>query len=320
MSSMSRQTLISTCNDSLNTLLGGGFVASTLNIFERSGTQSQRLDSIITKTISASTLVKQRDLVYVNFNDLLPVTSDHLIASFPLPVKVKTEVLNKDVRPDTRKEQIKIAWRYSNNNILFRDERQDQLDFGHSLKHHHESLGKIIVVNLDKIFTNGDMRTFLEILEAVKTSDCIDFVMADITHPHSVLDGHHELFLTILYALRAFARTLKQGAVFMCINTDSIDDYNFKQDQIYNLADSVVHLSSLSEEESILIGCVHSEGLVEYRKVPKLYSNSYHFKRPLSDWAYRTTSNNKYFLIDQLSLPPMLTNDQTGQTSSCSAR
>lgn len=91
------------------------------------------------------------------------------------------------------------------------------------------------------------------------------------------------------------------------------------KERIYNLVDSVVYFHSYETGENRLTGYKDIDGTLNYAKLPKINSYGFHFQQDLSDWGYRLTKNHRYFVIDELSLPPC-EDDNEGNQMICRSR
>lgn len=303
-------SFISTGNETLDKFLGKGFLSSSLNLFERQGPSSRILDSVWYKSIAASTLNKGGSVIYVNFNTLESRDSAKILASLPMTRKVKSESLYKDIRGKSGATQIKIAWRYSSRSSSPSDSmlKTDQVDFGLSLEKEVESIpfDKIRIINMEPFF---DLRTFLTDLEHIindrGNKNPIVILVEDLLHPFSSLVEQSHIFPTLMCLLRSLARTrLPHGMIFISYDIDLFSNHELIKHQIYNMADCVVSFFSYETGQNALTGYKNIDGTLDYIKVPKINSFGFHFQRELSDWGYRFTRNLRFFVIDELSLPP----------------
>ena len=307
----SKQNVISTGNETFDKFLGGGLLNATLNLFERQGPSSRIVDVIVNKSIAAATLTEKNGLIYVNFNTSLKVQTDYLLSSLPSQRKVKSELLYKDIQGKSGAAKIKIAWRYSNRGTSSPSDgvaKMNQIDFGVPIMKttEPEDLGKISVVNVDQ---GGSIDEILNkirqaILDMKKTHQTVNIIIKDLLHPFSPLIGREANLLKFMYLLRCLSRLLNKGAILVCYDLDLCDNhFNIKQ-QLYNIADCAVLFHSYETDENILTGYKDIDGTMIYIKVPKINSFGFHFQQDLSDWGYRLTRNLRYFVVDELSLPP----------------
>lgn len=315
-----KQAFISTGNDTFDTFFGGGLLNSTLNIFERQGLASRPLETIVEKSISASTLANKCDLIYVNFNSELDIKEDLFLESLPLPKKVKPELLYKDVRPKSASAMIKIAWRYTaqGSSPSTGSFKENQNDFGLCLSKHTDiELTNLHIINIKN--ETFSFKTLIDQLASMTSnlanSKSVNIILANLLHPFSPIYGDPQKLLFLLYAMRAFARTIERGMVMTVYDTEMCQNHSSIKNLIYNTADAVVSFYTFADSQSRLLGYKDTDGTVDYIKVPKLNTFSHHFQRELSDWGYRTTKNNKYFVIDKLSLPPCDSGAQEDRTT-----
>lgn len=310
-----RHSLISSGNETLDKFLGGGFLKSTLNLFERQGPHSRHLEAVWNKSIAASTLVTG-NLILVNFNSAFKVDSDTFLRGLPKPSRVKSNLLYKDVRGKSSASHIKIAWRYSNRNASPADSLMltDQIDFGiHLVDQSDEEFSKKLrVINLTKDFS---LTFFIENLKSITSSfgnkgARTNIICKDLLHPFSPLIDRQDLLIKLMYLLRAFSRTVDNGMIFTSYDIELIDDHMQHKQHLYNIADSVVSFYSYESGQNLMTGYKNINGTLDYVKVPKLNSFGFHFQRELSDWGYRLTRNRRFFVIDELSLPPCDDNDE----------
>lgn len=310
-------SLISTGNETFDKFLGGGLLNSSLNLFERKGPSSRPLESIWNKSLAATTLKSGNNLIYVNFNSLVELNNEDFVRSLPANRKVKSEILYKDIRGKSATTKIKIAWRYSSRSSSPPDNvnRMNQIDFGFlstsSLADQAESLGKISCLNIQKGCQLKEILSKLQTMsnELKKTSDTVNIILKDLFHPYSVLVDDMKQICQFLFNLRYFARTLDKGAILVGYDSDMCIDYPHIKQHIYNLADCVVKFYSYETEENRLTGYKNTDGTLNYLKVPKINSFGLHFQRELSDWGYRLTKNHRFFVVDELSLPPCQDDD-----------
>lgn len=316
-----RSQLISTGNETLDKFLGGGLLNSTVNIFERQGPQSKLLDAILNKSLATATLTTKKNLIFVNFNVLFEPTVEQILASCPVSRKVKTEILYKDIRGKSATAQIKIAWRYTNRNASPSDSlmRMDQVDFGLSLSKEVESkdLGELRVINVEEPFSNEKFFKSLEeqVAELKKGGNTVNIILSNLLHPFSPLNDSDNNFLRFIYALRCFSRRLDKGAIQIVYDTSMLPKHSQIKQSIYNLVDSVVTFYSYETDENKITGYKNIDGTLEYVKVPKLNSFGFHFQRELTDWGYRLTRNHRFFVVDELSLPPCHDDEDDDQSA-----
>lgn len=312
--------MISTGNETLDKFLGGGLLNSTLNIFERQGPSSKLLDAIINKSMASTTLDAKKNLIFVNFNVLDEPTVNQLLSSLPVCRKVKTEILYKDIRGKSATAQIKIAWRYTNRNASPSDSvmRTDQVDFGLSLAKEKEQsdLGELRIINVEEPFSTE--RFFKELdkqlTDLKKGGNTVNIIISDLLHPFSPLNGCDNTFCKFIYALRCFSRQLDKGAIQIVYDISMLPRHSQIRQCIYNLADCVVTFYSYETDENKITGYKNIDGTLEYIKVPKINSFGLHFQRELSDWGYRLTRNHRFFVVDELSLPPCHDDEDDDQT------
>lgn len=306
----SRGPMISTGNETLDKFLGGGLLNSTVTIFERHGPSSMLLDAILNKSMASMTLTTKKNLIFVNFNVLYEPTEDQLLSSLPVCRKVKTEILYKDIRGKSAAAQIKIAWRYASRNASPSDSvlRTDQVDFGLSLAKEEDrsDLGELKIINVEEPFSIE--RFFKELdkqtAELKKGGNTVNIIISNLLHPFSPLNHCHKNLCKFIYALRCFARLLDKGAIQIVYDTSMLPRHSQIRQCIYNLADCVVTFYSYETDENKITGYKNIDGTLEYVKVPKINSFGLHFQRELSDWGYRLTKNHRFFVVDELSLPP----------------
>lgn len=305
-----KTNLISTGNDTLDKFLGGGLLNSSLNLFERQGPSSRLLDSVWNKSLTASTLAAKNNLMYINFNTQIEVDTEQLLHSLPLPRKVKSEMMYKDIRGKSSAAPIKIAWRYTSRSSSPSDNvlRMNQIDFGMSLTKETTSddLGQVKVVNIKDDFT---MKGFFNVLDEehskLKSKEtCLNIIISDLLHPFSPLVDNSRMLCEFLFALRCFTRHINKGALLVSYDIDLCENHSHIKQHLYNIADCVVSCYSYETGEGKSIGYKNIDGTLDYLKVPKINSFGFHFQRDLSDWGYRLTKNHRYLVVDELSLPP----------------
>lgn len=306
-----RQNVISTGNETFDKFLGGGLLNSTLNIFERQGPSSRILDAIITKSFAATTLTEKKTLLYVNFNTSLSVEKEDLLASLPSQRKVKSELLYKDIAGRSELAKIKIAWRYSNRNTFSPSDgvtKVNQVDFGVSLIKtiEPEDLGRVYLINIQQYETLDKIASTLRqtILDIKRSNTSINVIVKDLLHPFSPLIDQQAIFLKFIYFLRCLSRFLTKGAIIVVYDSGLCTGHRNIEQNLYSLADSVVSFHSYETAENLLTGYKDIDGSLSYIKVPKINSFGFHFQQGLSDWGYRLTKSNRFFVIDELSLPP----------------
>ena len=313
-----RQKLIHTGNGTLDRVLGGGFLCQTVNLFERQGPSSKILDSILNKTIATTALSKGVSLLLVNFNTATQISREEFEASLPLNRQVKSELLYKDIRAATSSAKIKIAWRYSQRGTSSptdSSQLMSQVDFGLSLKKETldkhsgvDSLGQIDIINVKADDELSDIvKKMVDMTEKSKSSnsDNVTIVLIkDILHPFSPVVDEQDLLMNYIYSFRCLARTLDNTVISLSYDIDMCPEHDSIKEKIYNLADSVLRFHSYETDENEMTGYKDIDGAIDYIKVPKVNSYGFFFQRELSDWGYRITKNNRYFVIDELSLPP----------------
>lgn len=306
----STQNLISTGNQTFDTFLGGGLLNSSLNIFERKGSASRALESIIEKSISATTLANKNDLIIINFNTESDYRDNIFLESLPFPKKVRSDLLYKDVRPKSS-SAMKIAWRYTaqasspSTSAL----RENQIDFGTCLSKQDVELGNLIIINIKK--ETFSYKTLIDqLVDGVKSSETVNIILLNLLHPFSPIYGDSQKLVSLLYIMRAFARTIERGSIVTSYDIEMCQNHVSLKSQIYNMADSVISFFTFSDNQCRLLGYKDIDGTVDYIKVPKINTLSYHLQRQLTDWGHRITKNNKYFVIHKLSLPPCGTDEQ----------
>lgn len=301
----SKSTFISSGNSLLDKLLGGGFVNGSLNVFERQGHSSKNLDHVWNKSLAASTLATGNNLIFVNFQ-AQNYTQEQLISSLPTPRKVKPQTLFKDIQTKSPSTRIKIAWRYSDRGVSPSDDlRLDQVDFGLKLSKECDPdiLGqcRIVTAKADLAETITDIRNAIQ--ELKPNSKTTNLIINDAFHPFSTLRNDCDTALTF-QVFRAVARSLGGGVVLMSYDKDCVPRYNIRKPFIYNAADCVLSFYSYETDQNRILGYKDTDGTIEYVKVPKINSFGQQCQRSLSDYGYRFTRDNRYFVVDELSLPP----------------
>lgn len=304
-------SFISTGNESLDKFLGKGFLNSSLNLFEREGPSSRILDSVWYKSLASSTISKGGYVIYINFNTIDQTDPQMILSSLPMPRKVKSESLYKDIRGKSGATQIKIAWRYSSRSSSPSDSmlKSDQVDFGLSLERETKEvlIDRIQVINVNATFSPDSLIASIEAaLENTKGKEVTTSILVkDIIHPLSPLSGRPQKLIEFMYLLRSYARArLAKGMFFVSYDLDLFADHGNHRSQLHNVADCVVSFFSYETGQNILTGYKNIDGTLDYIKVPKINSFGFHFQRELSDWGYRFTKNLRFFVIDELSLPP----------------
>lgn len=319
----SRQPLISLGNETFDQFLGGGFLNTSLNLFERQGPSSKLLDAVWNKSFASSTLQSKNNLILVNFNTSDDIQDGQYLSTLPVSRKVKTELLYKDVRGKSATAKIKIAWRYSSRNCLSPADKMaqtNQVDFGLHLNKeiNSDELGIVKIINIKH--ENYSLKTLLIQLEKeVSDLKCdqiqaksINIIIKDLLHPLSPVVDKTSHLMELLFMLRCFARTLGRGAILVTYDTDMcLNHFTIKQN-LYNMADCVVSFFSYETGQNVLLGYKHTDGTLDYVKVPKINSFGLHFQRELSDWGYRFTRNHRFFVVDELNLPPCHDDEDDG--------
>lgn len=314
----SNQNLISSGNQTLDKFLGGGLLNSTLNIFERQGPSSRLLDVVISKSFAATTLSSKNNLLVVNLNPTQEIDHRKVISGLPTPRQVNTEILYKDIKGKSQLSKIKIAWRYSSKSSSPSDInlKSNQVDFGLSLASDHKDtdLGILKVINVP-VPEDFHLHTLLQdlensIAELKKGCDSLNVIVKGLYHPFSPLINRPTEQLRFLYCLRHISRMLTKGAIILIYDTDMVSDYANMKYQIYNIADCVVSTFSFETDQNKLSGYKNIDGTLDYVKVPKINTFGLHFQQELSDWGYRFTNNHRYFVVDELSLPPCHDDEQ----------
>lgn len=307
-----KQNLVSTGNETFDKFLGGGLLNTSLNLFERQGPSSRILDHVFNKSIAAATLSSKDNLIVVNFNPAVRLTNDKFIESLPVFRKVKSEILYKDVRRRAAQAKIKIAWRYSNRTHSPSDSaaRSSQVDFGLSLAKDNGSseLGECLIMNVDDAnFTLADFLTKLE--SAIndmrsKSNVVTNVIIKDILHPLSPILDDAEQMLKLMYAMRYLSRKLEKGIMMISYDCDMLLHHDDLRSHLYHIADCVVSFYSYPTGENRARGYKDTDGTLKYVKVPKINSFGFHFQQDISDYGYRMTRNHRFFVVDELSLPP----------------
>lgn len=298
-----KQNLTSSGNETFDKFLGGGLLDGSLNIFRRSGPSSDILDTIINSSFASSSLSLKGTLIYVNFNSALEVDQHNLLTTLPALRKVKSDVLYQDIRDKSAVAKIKIAWRYSQQDSIT---KVNQVDFGVALTKSVESseLGSLTVINVEEDETLESVTSRIsEAVSKLKKPNCpITVIVRDLVHPFSSVKNHN--LLKCLYILRCISRTLEKGCILVNYDSSLCDNHLDIEQSLYNLADNVVSFYSYETDENKSTGYSDIDGTVRYTKVPKINSFGFHFQQHLTDWSYRLTKNLRYFVLDELSLPP----------------
>lgn len=294
---------ISSGNDTFDRFLGGGLINGTFNIFEREGPSSRILDKVWNKSFAASTIASEGKLIIVNFNTNISIEKSTIIAATPQPRKVNQEILYKDVRGKSQAMQIKIAWRYTKRSSSPENYKTNQIDFGHA----NESLPEdstIEIINISKDFTlQNFLKELRDFICKLKIDNTVNIIIQDVLHPFSPVIDNTDLFIRLIYSLRCLARTLGKGAILMSYDICLFDDHSRIKQQVYNIADGVVSFFSYETDENRTT-YKNFDGTISYVKIPKINTFGLHFQQELSDWGYRFTRNHRYFVVDELSLPP----------------
>lgn len=307
------QNLFSTGNETFDKFLGGGLLNTSLNLFERQGPSSRILDSVWNKSLASSTLVSKNNVIQVNFNTLNDINPDQLLSSLPIMRKVTSKLLYKDVQGKSASTQIKIAWRYSSRNSSPSDSimRTQQVDFGVCLSRevsNPDDLGLIRTININENFSLSKFFNQLEteVHDLKKQNKAVNIIITDILNPFSPIIDEPEQLCKFMYALRCFARDrLLKGVILISYDTDQLLNHSKMKQQLYNIADCVLSFYSYETGQNKITGYKNIDGTLEYLKVPKINSFGYHFQRELSDYGYRFTRNHRFFVVDELSLPPL---------------
>lgn len=310
--------LISFGNQTFDNFLGGGLLNSSLNIFERQGPSSRVLESVWNKSFASRTLSSKYNLIIVNFNPANDIDSERFISTLPSPRRVNSEVLYKDIRAKSQLAKIKIAWRYTNKNSSPSNSTQtcNQIDFGLSLgkESRSDELGRYKIINVPST-ENFNLPEFLielerNINELKEGNKTVNILIKDLFQPFSPLDDKPVISIKFLYSLRCLSRSLVKGAILITYDSDLIPNYDRIRQQIYNIADCLVNFASYETGQNKISGYKNIDGTLDYVKVPKINSFGLHFQQELSDWGYRFTKNHKFFVVDELSLPPCGDDDQ----------
>lgn len=306
------QNLISFGNQTFDKFLGGGLLNSSLNIFERENPSSRVLDAVWNKSLASKTLSSKNNLIIVNFNPPNELDNERFLSTLPASRRVNSEILYKDIRGKSQLAKIKIAWRYTNKNSSPADVclKYDQIDFGLSLVKEckPDDLGKlkIISVKVPEEFKLSELLVELEdqINQFKSSNKSVNIIVKDLFHPFSPFTNEPQEAIKFLYSLRYLSRTLTKGAILITYDTDMISNYDVLKQKIYNVADCVVNFFSYETGQNKISGYKNIDGTLDYVKVPKINSFGLHFQQELSDWGYRFTKNHKFFVVDELSLPP----------------
>lgn len=313
-----KQKLVTSGNGTLDKFLGGGFPLNTVNLFERHGPSSKVLDPIINKSVASATLTNQDSLIFVNFNTAIKFEEEDFLLSLPATRQVKLDALNKDIRGSSN-TKIEIAWRYSQRGISSPSDvvrKTSQVDFGLSWnKMNPDKKASVQLLNVspddyvEDIFSGIDKS--LALLRASNPSNNIVVILKDLLHPLSPMVDNNANLLRFLYHLKCLTRSTDNCVVILTYDIAMCNNHNEIKNHIYNLADSVVSFYSYETDENNLTGYKDINGTSTYFKVPKINSYGFHFQRDLSDWGYRLTKNNRYFVLDELSLPPCHDDDDS---------
>lgn len=225
-------------------------------------------------------------------------------------------MLYKDIRAKSVPTKIKIAWRYSEPEVSSPSDgvaRMEQIDFGTPLLNEHtaENLGKVEIMNVHDGDSPAQILSQLnqKVIDLKKSFSTVNIVTESIMHPFSPLVDNVNL-CNFVFGLRCLSRILDKGAILISYDCDMIENYNEIQQRLYNLADCVVSFYSYETGENKLTGYKDIDGTLNYVKVPKIASYGFHFQRDISDWGYRLTKNQRFFMIDELSLPPCDDDDE----------
>lgn len=313
----SKQTLISSGNETFDKFLGGGLLRSSLNLFERSGPSSKLLDPVLNKSFAATTLLSKSNLLFIDFNTAAELDDARFLSKLPFPRKIKSELLYKDVRGRSASAKIKIAWRYSSRVSDTSDEvtKMHQVDFGLPLTREtrRDDLGTLQMLGVDNEFDMSEFfRSLDEHISKLGGDDkTINIIIQNLMHPFSPMVDKSDKLLSFICALRCRARTLEKGAILVSYDRSLCSNYASLQTHLYNLADCVVCFNSYETGQNKIIGYKNADGTLEYIKVPKINSFGFHFQPELSDWGYRFTKNHRFFVIDELTLPPCHDDEDT---------
>lgn len=312
--SNSRPNMVSMGNDTLDRFLGGGLLHTTLNLFERNGPSSKLLDGVWNKSFAATTLAAKNNLILIDFNVIAEPDNESVYESLPMPRRVKSDVMYKDISGKSRTSQIKIAWRYANKHVSPSDslDKMNQIDFGLSFakEMNSTSTGSLISMKIEHAFSMKDFLLDLEQkIKEFKSKDKglpVNIIVKNLVHPFSPIRGPNQktMLVNLLYSLRCIARKLERGAILISYDCSQCENHSEIKQYLYNIADTVISCHSYETGQNIMAGYKNIDGTLQYLKVPKVNSFGFHFQQDLSDWGYRVTKNNRFFVIDELSLPP----------------
>jgi archaellum biogenesis ATPase FlaH len=324
--SSAKQSLLSSGNETFDKFLGGGLLHSSLNIFERSGPSSNILETIINSSFASASLSSKGSVIYVNFDTSKEINEDILLTTLPALRKVRSDLLYRDIREKSAVAKIKIAWRYSQQNTSSPSDgisRMDQVDFGVALSKSVEinELGKLSVLNVRENESVSNITNRLaKAISDQKKNSAVTVIINSLTHPFSPMtDQSKKELLKFIYILRCLSRTIEKGCILINYDSSICEHcFNFEQG-LYNLADCVVSFYSYETDENKLTGYKDIDGTINYIKVPKISSFGFHFQQNLADWGYRLTRNLRYFVVDELSLPPCDDDNEEGKGKQCAS-
>lgn len=331
-----KQRIVSTGNESLDDILGGGLVRSTVNILECANRHSVATGKMTQSTFASNVLSNKGNLIVLVCDQMTRLNEQEFLATLPLKTRVKSENLYKDLVSKSASTRIKIAWRYTNlsspsDRVLL----VDQADFGVQLKSDKDLTNYIKEFKLLKILHLADFANVKEAMKKLvqlvdeannhgishsispqdrscmsdvpkkstldKNSD-INVLVMNLTSPLSLVDTTD--MPSFMFTLRCLTRSRKNCTCLVTIYSELIlaSPFPIVLERLYNLSDGIVKLSSFVDMS--ITPYVDYNGIAEIIKTAKINSTAYHYEKDVCDWGFRITKNNRFLVFDKLSLPP----------------
>ena len=128
------------------------------------------------------------------------------------------------------------------------------------------------------------------------------------------LAGEQEDVCPILFWLKSITRKYPNMTIIVRMNSHLVS--NAIRNYLFNIADSVLQIESINPEKSIY---KDFSAIVKVHKLPKLNCMNYMTNTETLDIGIEMLKNNHFMLVQQLSLPPDVSETASRSTSSCSS-
>lgn len=316
---VSNSPFMKTKNGTLDNMLGGGLLYSTLNIFELRGPTTRRLDDILERTVTSATITNGDNVIFINFNGLKDISERDFYSFLPVPRMARCSDVYRQPLKDLKSSRIKIAWRYapSEGNMDSPGQQTQvipQLDFGTCIANElskPEGIVRVVDIAsgcLADCFT--PVNSAIDELKQRSRNASITIILHNLFHPLNPLFGDSKLVIGLLYSFRALARSIGKCTVVGFYDVGNARDYDSLKHHIHDTADCVVSFNGFESGESETNGYNGLDGIVHYIKAAKINTNHLPFPRYTCEFGYRLVEGNRYLMIDELTLGPEEANTQ----------